>query len=221
MKKITSFLDENCRWCQEIREKYSLRQQIANMLQIEAFSDDLVCYATCPFHKATVYFSALDRNAEIIIEENRVVAHWWTYYYDYKLKFDLAERKCHWETNHEPSKYVPTARFDFNSLFRELLMQMNEEQLEKTLQQALKVHSEDAKKKAIEYIVSKFDNENYDVKDVEDTIEIDGKNYRVDKILTLECSDKEITQAVQGYFEHDNKKYFKKREKVYLLRSLD
>jgi len=210
MKKITSFWTESCEWCWEIREKYRLRQQIVNKLGLEAFSDDLLRYATCPFHKATAYFSALDRKAEIIIEENNVIAHWWTNYYDYKLVFDLKEQVCEWETNHEPSSDVPSDRFDFNSLFRELLMQMNKEQLEKTLQII-----EIIDKKPIEYIMQKFEQRSTPTNE---EIEVDGKTYRVSAKLVLECSDKPVTSCLQGFFEHEGQKYYKTGKYVYKLK---
>jgi len=207
--KITSFIPDRCSWCLEIRQKYSIRQKIATILGLEPITQDIVEYACCPFHRTTVHFDPLDKKSEIIIEDNKVIAHWWTNSYDYKLIFDIETRTCHWETDYVNS-YLPSKRFDFDALFRELIMWMNKEQLEKTLEIAKRV----TEKKPIEYIMQKFSRK---AKEEQGELEIDGEKYRYTKVLVLECEDKPITSVIQGFFEYNGEKYYKRERYVYKL----
>jgi len=207
--KITSFSPSRCEWCLEIRQKYSLRRKIASILNLEPIPLDLELYACCPFHRTTVHFDSADKKSEIVVEDSIVIAHWWTNSYDYKLIFNLETKTCHWETDYVNS-YLPSRRFDFNSLFRELILWMSREQLEKVLEIAERI----SKDEPIEYIMQKF---RKNAKEEQGELEIDGEKYRYTKVLVLECEDKPITSVLQGFFEYNGEKYYKRERYVYKL----
>ncbi|RLI84077.1 hypothetical protein DRP07_02225 [Archaeoglobales archaeon] len=210
VKKITSFWPSDCEWCKEIREKYKIRQQIVQKLELQPFADYLSTYATCPFHKTTVYFGSKKYQILINDEINQVIAEWWTIKYEYKLTFDLEASKVGWTTNHKPSHDIPLELFDFGSLLKELLMLMNKEQLEKVLEILNNIKTD-----SVLYIVQRFQERG---KKLDGTIELQDKKVEYTEVLELECKDKPITSKVQGFFEHEGQKYYKMGKFVYKLR---
>lgn len=133
VRKITSFFDEKCEWCKEIRKKHRVRGIIAEAIVPERATEfyELAEHGRCPFHKTTIYLPQTSKR-EIFLEGQELTVRWWSNNYEYKMIFNLEYKIITWwETDYKPAASVISENFDFNSLFYELLMLMNKEELER------------------------------------------------------------------------------------------
>jgi len=217
MEKITSFTPERCRWCEEIRQKYQIRANIAKKLKLKKTTEfeNLSWFAKCPFHKSTDYYTGDRYKEKIEFNKHQIIVKWWTNYHFYKLTFDFITKTVSWNTNHIPSSFIPPNAFDFNALLEELLLSLSLKELEELEKLIDEIEQTKAKQyeELLEYITHREFTELKEPKE----ITIDGKKYTAIAVTQLTCQDKPITKYIQGLFEYKGKKYYKEERYVYEL----
>ena len=148
LKKVTSWYPSECKWCAEIRQKYALRKEIVEMLELPEIAnrfENLQHYARCPVHRL-ITASPRDQKAigkfSISIEAEReaIVFQWWTNSYDYRVVWEPRKYILTFERDPEDDDgkctWATISVFDVNDnpqLLQELLTLCSKEELQEIL----------------------------------------------------------------------------------------
>jgi len=101
MRRVDSLYLENCSWCKEVREKYSLRAKIAARIGLQKTEDfkELTTYGCCPFHKLLTCYPDEQKHmgkfsVTTTTKDGKVflLVNWYSNKHNYALMLDLSNK---------------------------------------------------------------------------------------------------------------------------------